>query len=110
MAGEEKWFSSCKTIGCRYLAGITWTQSTVTPIDEENSASEHAKESVTAQSREYYENADCSDHFRRTCQESSKRSDGDNNYTHDKGCLMYEFLPNNPNRIVQKGCREAGSN
>eukprot|EP00959_Pyramimonas_sp_CCMP1952_P326208 6828122-Pyramimonas_sp.AAC.1 len=63
-----------------------------TPVDEENPASERAKESMTAEPRKHYENVDCSDHGCRTCRGSYERSDDDDIYSHGNGCLMHELL------------------
>eukprot|EP00959_Pyramimonas_sp_CCMP1952_P114280 2389491-Pyramimonas_sp.AAC.1 len=92
MARKERWSSQCKTIECRYLAGITWTQSEMNPADEKDLASEQMKEPVTAQPRENYENVDCLDH--------------DDISTRDDGCLHHEFLPNNPTRIANRVAKE----
>eukprot|EP00959_Pyramimonas_sp_CCMP1952_P030862 646993-Pyramimonas_sp.AAC.1 len=54
-----------------------------TPVDERNPASERAKESVTSQPRECYDNADWSDQCCRTCKDSSGRSDDDDRFVHD---------------------------
>eukprot|EP00959_Pyramimonas_sp_CCMP1952_P163079 3409008-Pyramimonas_sp.AAC.1 len=80
----------------------------VTPVGEKDPASEHAKESMTAQPREHYENADCPDHCCRTCRESSERSGDGDSYMHDNGCLMYEPLPNNPSRIEKRVAEKLG--
>eukprot|EP00959_Pyramimonas_sp_CCMP1952_P404046 8466403-Pyramimonas_sp.AAC.1 len=37
MTRKERWFSLCKTIGCRYLEGIAWTQSKGEPHGRQKS-------------------------------------------------------------------------
>eukprot|EP00959_Pyramimonas_sp_CCMP1952_P158044 3304726-Pyramimonas_sp.AAC.1 len=80
MTGGEKWFSLCKKIGRRYLSGITWTQSTVTLI-------------IAA----------------RLDGGTQRKATVMTFYTHDSGCLMHEFPPNDPSRILQRVAEKLGS-
>eukprot|EP00959_Pyramimonas_sp_CCMP1952_P317761 6650418-Pyramimonas_sp.AAC.1 len=89
MHAKRRWFSPRKTIGCRYLAGTTWTQSKVNPAEDKEPPDEQAEERLTAQPRECYEEVDCPDHCCKAGRDSYDRSDNDDTSTHDGDCLEY---------------------